>query len=339
MDDPQLRAALTRRLQQKAIVHGSMVLPAVPDLLDDYVEMCDSVFQGIGVHFAPEQLDHLRDVLRGQLAEAYAASSRSEIVITYDSPAGLRVDYHVKAQWSSIDGAYDKWIATREPPLFGTEPDARVLSVAAQAADPAQFPVLDLGAGTGRNALCLARRGHPVDAVEMTPGFASTIREEAARGSLVVRVIERDIFAAADDLRGDYSLIVLSEVASDFRSIDQLRWVFELAATSLAPGGRLVMNVFLARDAYVPDEAARQLGQQSYTSIFTREEIQKAALGLPLVLESDDSVWEYEQAHLPPNAWPPTSWYERWISGQDVFDVERDASPIEMRWLVFRRNT
>jgi 16S rRNA A1518/A1519 N6-dimethyltransferase RsmA/KsgA/DIM1 with predicted DNA glycosylase/AP lyase activity len=36
--------------------------------------------------------------------------------------------------------------------------------------------MLDIGGGTGRNTLALARRGHPVDVVEMTPKFADTIR-------------------------------------------------------------------------------------------------------------------------------------------------------------------
>ena len=48
-------------------------------------------------------------------------------------------------------------------------------------------------------------------------------------------------------------------------------------------------------------------------------------------------MYEYEKAHLPDGAWPPTSWYDRWVSGLDVFDVEREQCPIEMRWLVYRR--
>ena len=86
-------------------------------------------------------------------------------------------------------------------PVFGTEPDARVLALAGEAADPKAFRVLDVGAGTGRNALGLARRGYPVDAVELTPKFADIVRTEAARELLDVRVIQRDVFATLDDLR------------------------------------------------------------------------------------------------------------------------------------------
>jgi hypothetical protein len=96
---------MARRLHRRAIAGGSIVLPAVPGMIDDYVTMCDRVFTGIGVSFNAEQLGQLRGVLAGQLAAAFAASPRSEIVITYDSPMGLTVNYHVKAQWASLEAA------------------------------------------------------------------------------------------------------------------------------------------------------------------------------------------------------------------------------------------
>jgi hypothetical protein len=64
-----------------------------------------------------------------------------------------------------------------------------------------------------------------------------------------------------------------------------------------------------------------------------------AVSGLPLQLVSDDSVYDYEQAHLPEGCWPPTSWYADWVSGRDVFDLPREECPIEMRWLVYQKPT
>lgn len=113
--------------------------------------------------------------------------------------------------------------------------------------------------------------------------------------------------------------------------------MFELAAGRLAPGGRLVFNVFLPRDGYEPDAAARELGQQVYTTIFTRSEVETASASLPLTLVADDPVYNYEQQNLPEGAWPPTAWYANWVSGQDLFDVPREQSPIEMRWLVYQK--
>lgn len=306
-------------------------------MLDEYVKMCDNVFAAVGVRFTADELAHLKTVLAGELAEAYKASVRSNIVISYDSPVGTVLNYHVRPEWLTIAAAYDNWVANRKPPLFGTEPDARVWALASEAPDPSGHRVLDIGAGTGRNALALARRGHPVDVVEMTPKFADIIRAETERESLNVRVIQRDVFAGSDELRTDYQLILLSEVVSDFRTTEQLRGIFQLAANCLAADGRLVFNAFLARHDYTPDDAARELGHQTYTAIFTPDEMTSAAAGLPLQLVADDSVYDYEKAHLPDGAWPPTSWYPDWVSGRDVFDVEREACPIEMRWLVFRK--
>ena len=335
--DPELRTALTRKLKGRAVVNAEITVPAAPAMLEEYVAMCTEAFEAIGVYFNEADTAHLRTVLESQLAEAYAASPRSNIVINYQSPVGTTVSYTVKAQWTTLEGAYDNWVATREPPLFGTEPDARVLALAAEAADPAAFPILDIGAGTGRNCLALARRGHPVDAVEMSPKFAEIIVAQAHQEGLGVRVTLRDVFTTTSDLRRDYQLILLSEVVSDFRSVEQLAGVFALASECLAPGGRLVFNIFVARDGYEPDAAARELGQQCYTSIFTRAELAAASGMSGLELVSDDQVHDYEKEHLPEGSWPPTSWYADWVSGLDVFGVPREECPIEMRWLVYRK--
>jgi SAM-dependent methyltransferase len=332
-----LRNSMARRLHRRSEITGEILLPAVPGMIDQYVSMCDTLFAGVGRQFTAEELVHLRTALEGQLAEAFAASPRSNIAISYNAPIGTTLNYRVQAKWLTVEAAYENWIATREPPLFGTEPDARVMALAADGIDPAGLRVLDIGAGTGRNALALARRGHRVDVVEMTPQFADIIRAEAERDGLDVRVLTRDVFATLDDLRRDYQLILLSEVVSDFRTTHHVRALFELAAVCLAPGGRLVFNAFLAGDGFFPDNAVRELGQQMYTSIFTWPEMTAASANLPLNLVADDSVYEYEKAHLPADSWPPTSWYIEWVSGQDVFDLPREQSPVEMRWLVYEK--
>ena len=168
--DPKLplNEAMARRLYRRSVATGEITLPAVPGMIDEYLTMCAILFAGVGCKFSAEQLAQLRTVLEEQLAMAYAASPRSTIVITFDSPVGTVLNYFVKPQSWTVEAAYENWISTREPPLFGSEPDARVWALANEAADPTTHRVLDIGAGTGRNALALARRGHPVDVVEMT---------------------------------------------------------------------------------------------------------------------------------------------------------------------------
>ena len=334
----QFRAALRRRVDSRIGTSGSMTFPAVPALVELFTDKCTRVFAELGRVFDDGERAHLQTILDRQLTRAFELSSRSQVIVTYQSPVGAPLSYDVDINCQTIEDNYHEWIVTREPPLFGAEPDAKVCALAGAAPDPAAFPVLDIGAGTGRNALALARRGHPVDAVEMTEKFAASIREAAQQDSLNLRVIQREVFAADDDLRRDYQLILLSEVVPEFRTAEQLRDLFVLAGSCLAAGGLLVFNAFLADPSYQPDQAARQFAQQVGSTFFTRAELLSAATGLPFRLESDESCHDYEKAHLPDGAWPPTSWYTGWSTGHDVFALESGDCPVQLRWLIYRKS-
>ncbi|ORW87563.1 methyltransferase type 12 [Mycobacterium sp. IEC1808] len=328
---------MVSRVYRRSMAEGQISVPAVPGMIDEYAQLCANLCATLGVPYTPEQARQLNKVLETELAKAFKASQRSEIIISFQVPFGTGLNYRVNAEWRTVEADYDNWVETRPAPLFGAEPDARVLALACEAADPASCRVLDVGAGTGRNAVALARRGYPVDAVEMAPKFAELMRADVERESLGVRVMQSDVFTAMEGVRDEYQLMVLSEVVPDFRTPHELRGVFELAADVLAPGGRLVFNTFLPRPGYTPDRAAIELGQQCNTMIFTRDEVSNAAAGLPFDLVADDSAYDYEKAHLPEGAWPPTGWFESWASGLDVFDIPRDQSPIELRWLVYQK--
>lgn len=336
-DASVLREAMVRRLYRRSMAEGHITVPAVPAMIDEYVTMCLNLFASLGVLYTAEESAQLKTVLEGELAKAFRASNRSNIVIEFNAPFGVMLNYRVKPQWSTIGGDYDNWVSTREGPLFGLQPDARVWALAAEAPEPNTHRVLDIGAGTGRNALALARRGHPVDAVELAGKFADIIRSEAERESLDLRVIQSDVFAALETVDDRYQLIVASELVPDFRTSRELRGLLELAAEFLAPAGRMVFNAFLTRPGYVPDDAARELGQQCNTTFFAPDELAAAAGQLPLRLVGDDPAYEYEKTHLPDGAWPPTAWFDGWSRGLDVFDVAPEDSPIELRWLVYQK--
>ncbi len=333
-----LNQALMDRVLRLANAQGQLTLAAVPALLEDYVRLLLDTFRASGVEFNEEEIAQLRGILRDQIAAAFSASSRSDITVAYAIASnGLAVEYRVTPVYRSIAETYDAWVSDRTPPLFGSYPDTRIWHLAHEHVVPGSAPILDIGAGTGRNALALARRGHTVDAVEMTHEFAEALRRDIALEQLPVRVLQRDVFDSEADLRDDYAMIFLSEVVSDFRSVDQLRALFDLASRRLAPGGTLVFNAFLPKEGCEISDAARQFGQRAYSSIFTPAELDEAVGQLPLELVSDESVFEFEKANLPEEEWPPTSWYEGWTTGRDVFSVpDRESSPIDMRWLVYR---
>ncbi|WP_419884353.1 class I SAM-dependent methyltransferase, partial [Mycobacterium scrofulaceum] len=178
---------MIRRWYRRTSAEGHIRVPAVPSLIDEYVQLCGNICATLGVWHTPEQSAQLRVSLETELAKGFKASPRSDIVISFNAPFGTSVNIRVKAEWRTLDADYDEWVAVRPAPLFGNEPDARVLALAAEAADPTTHRVLDVGAGTGRNALALARKGHPVDAVEMAEKLADVMRAEAQSQSLAVR--------------------------------------------------------------------------------------------------------------------------------------------------------
>jgi SAM-dependent methyltransferase len=200
------QTALANQLYRRAVAGGRITLPAVPSMIDDYVKICDDVFKAIGVVFDMTELAQLRAALNTELNNAFKASHRSEIVIGYECPQGLVLNYHVKAQWYSIEAEYEKWLATRKPPLFGVEPDARVWALAMEAENPSACSILDIGAGTGRNALPLARSGFAVDVIEVTAKFAQMIQKEVQNDQLNMRIFRNDIF---DNIQGCAKIINL----------------------------------------------------------------------------------------------------------------------------------
>src|ERR1700744_4881805 len=134
MDDPAVRSfspstlgeAVVRRLYRRSVVTTQITVPAVPSMIDEYLKMCDNVFAVAGVQHTPQQTDQLEKGLGGAFGKAYTASSRSNIVISFHAPFGISMNYRVTSESVTLGGAYDGWLSTREGPLFGTEPDARV---------------------------------------------------------------------------------------------------------------------------------------------------------------------------------------------------------------------
>ena len=329
--------AMRRRVDQRTTLLGTLKIPAVPALVDEYVAICSDLSQATGRPLGSGALGHVRTVIANKLEEAFAGSPRSKIAIHLEAPPARPFAVDVTAEIRSLAAAYETWIGSSSGPLFGAHPDARVLSLAEAMTEPESCPILDLGAGTGRNSLALAHRGHPVDAVEITPKFAQIVAAQAAREGLGVRVIEHDVFEDQGDLRRDYRLLIASEVAPDFRGTDELRALFQLAADVLGTTGLLVFNVHMTDQGYTPDRAARQFAQQCYSALFTPTEVQRASDGLPLELVASDEVYAYEKAHLPPQAWPPTPWFKNWVSGRDVYELERGECPARLVWLVYRK--
>jgi SAM-dependent methyltransferase len=336
----EVRASLMRILDRRLVSRGDILFPCVPALADEFSAKLISVWTALGRPVSSAQGDELRRCMRTALAAGYEASPNGAIQVSWQAHSttdGL-INYLIDLQPSTLDEKYNEWLQGRTGPLFGVLPDAKVMSIASSLGDPSAAPVLDVGAGTGRNALALAANGHPTDAVEAVPEFCKKIRESAANASHPVRVLQADVLSGELQLESSrYRLAVASEVLPHFGSADEARLLFEKLADALAPGGLLVFNAFLGRNGYEPDSVARQLGHTYFTSLFSRKDFACLVDELPFELVSDESAYEFEKANSAPSAWPPTTWFESWSQGSNIFDVPVGKAPVELRWLVYRR--
>jgi cyclopropane fatty-acyl-phospholipid synthase-like methyltransferase len=249
------------------------------------------------------------------------------------------VDYRIWLETGTVQDQYEYWASTKEAPLFGTNPDAKIMDTARSLGSPPHsHRILDVGAGTGRNTLPLARAGYPTDALEITEAFCKTIKEAAKAENLPVKVIPGNVLDP--DVRVDnkkYSLVVCTEVTSHFRGKAGLRTLFERASRWLRDDGLFLVNGFVATDGYEPDAFAREMSQIVWSTVFTRDELQEVCDGLPFALVSDEQVYAYEKEHQPPEGWPPTGWFEDWSRGYDCYGVKEGLPPMELRWLLYRK--
>ncbi len=339
-DPAVLENALLLKVKRLTSAQGRLVLPCVPALVDHYIDQFDRLLVALGQNFSPSDMQALRQLVDQKMTAGYNASPHARLVFQYEPPDPMQgltngLKLTVTTEVLTIENKYQRWLNTRKGPLFGSHPDAKLMDVAKQLGDPAQTPILDVGAGVGRNTLPLARLGHPVDAVELTPEFADIIATEAKAESLPVRVVQSNILNPALRLPHHYYKFgVIAEVISHFRNNQDVRTLLSLMCNAIQSGGILLFSTFVADQGYEPDEKVRQMSQVQWSYLITRPELNTLIQGLPLEILSDESVYEYERTHLPPQAWPPTAWFEHWCLGRDIFPIPHP--PLSLRWILCR---
>ncbi len=339
-DQNLIEKALLLKVKRLTSARGQLVLPCAPALVDEYMSQFNALLKALGQNFTPDELNGLRQLVERKLNEGYKASPHSRLVFKYEPPeptqgltSGLKIT--VTTEIASLENKYQRWLTSREGPLFGSHPDAKLMAVVSGLSQPSQSPILDIGAGVGRNTLPLARKGHPVDAVELTPDFAQIIAKEAKEGKLPIRVIQSNILNPALVLPANYyRLALISEVISHFRNLEDVKTLLTKVCDAVFPDGFILFNTFISNDHFEPDNKVREMSQIQWSYLITRPEINSVLKDLPLELISDESVYEYERTHLPPEAWPPTTWFEHWSQGRDVLPTENP--PMSLRWLLCR---
>ena len=327
-------------IHRNTFMRGELEMPCLPSLIDLYMDRLKTLFDTFGKSFSPDELDHLRLLLINKLVEGFRISPLTKLVFRYEpsqSP-NTGITYTITYAIGSITDQYHNWATTKEPPLFGSHPDAKVMEVLAQMGEAHQLKVLDIGAGTGRNTLPISRLGAHVDALEMTPAFVQQLQNLAQTENLQISVIAGDILDPLIRLQTFcYNFVISAEVTSHFRDSNQLRLLLAKTCDYLQCGGMLLFNIFITNEGYNPEPLDREMSEIAWSTFFTYQDLNSALENLPLEIVSNDSVLEFERDRLPPEAWPPTGWFESWASGRDVFPLEQNP-PIQLRWILCKRN-
>jgi SAM-dependent methyltransferase len=118
-------------------------------------------------------------------------------------------------------------------------------------AEVAEGSVLELGCGTGRVALHLARRGHTVVGIDSDADLIADLLERAAAEGLTVGVEHAD--AAGFSLEEKFGLIVAPmQLIQLLPSADSRRKCLRAAAAHLAPNGVMALVIVEAGMTSVP---------------------------------------------------------------------------------------
>jgi SAM-dependent methyltransferase len=136
--------------------------------------------------------------------------------------------------------------------------------VALEASGEISGGVLDVGCGTGENALYLAGRGHAVLGVDLAPTAIALARRKAADWGLAATFLVRDVLDLAGIGR-TFATVIDSGLFHTLSDADRPRFVRSLADL-LEPGGTYFMLAF----------SELEPGEYSLPRRIARKEIRRA---------------------------------------------------------------
>jgi 2-polyprenyl-3-methyl-5-hydroxy-6-metoxy-1,4-benzoquinol methylase len=149
---------------------------------------------------------------------------------------------------------------SRSPAFFGAAPDSLLADHLGLISS--EKPLLDVGAGQGRNALYLARLGYRVDALEPSNAGAAQISAAAAQTGLAIDVINQRF----EDFRrpARYGAVLVFGLIPDLTR-GQVTALLERAAEWLASGGLAFLTGFTTEDpSFATWSSFRRAGRNSF---------------------------------------------------------------------------
>ena len=126
------------------------------------------------------------------------------------------------------------WDARYASSSWPTDPDPLVVETAG-AIEAGR--ALDLGCGTGRHSIWLARQGWSVTGVDLSPVGLSMARERAAALGVLLELVEADL-RSYEPPHGLFDLVLIANVHPDPR---ERKSMLAAAGRAVGPGGHLLL--------------------------------------------------------------------------------------------------
>jgi SAM-dependent methyltransferase len=133
-----------------------------------------------------------------------------------------------------------------------------------EAADQIEGSVLDVGCGTGENALFFADRGHKVTGIDFLEQPLADARSKAQARSLQARFLVGDALRL-EDIEEVFDTVIDCGLFHVFSDDDRPRYVAGLAHV-LKPGGELLLLCF--SDNEPPGDGPRRVSKQEIHAAF-----------------------------------------------------------------------
>lgn len=140
--------------------------------------------------------------------------------------------------------------------------------------------ILDIGCGTGRHAIELARRGYQVTGIDLSQAQLRRAREKAATAGVAVDFQRRD--ATQPHFNQDFhAAIMFCEGAFSLMETDEKNHAILLqAGAALRPGGKLLLTTLNAlfplfhsvKDFYDANESGAKIGNLTFDLLTFREQ-------------------------------------------------------------------
>jgi SAM-dependent methyltransferase len=182
--------------------------------------------------------------------------------------------------------------------------------------------ILELGCGSGRVALHLARMGHRVWAVDAEPALLEVLRSRASAEGLTVHADVADIRAL--DLGADFGLVLAPmQVLQMLGGPVSRRRALQRAAGHLGPGGRVAAAI-LER----PGSAIEAVGEAAIPDVREVDGWTYSSLAVTVRDDGDDlEIHRLRQAVSPDGALSEEEYTER-LDALDAAGLEAEGAAV-----------